>query len=437
MGLQNKIISGIEYGFSRLKGPMRKGLNYEHYEGMVSAAKNKIVGNIPDDLRQVVLFNNPKNKKEAILTAQDAYTNAAVELSAIEKYQQQAIKRFTPNIENAFTLVEHNAMSNYIFFADKIYSEKLAELTLKAEQEMINSLRRIIPDIGNVKITHIGLGSYNNAFRCEVFNTKGEKIIKDKVIKVFHEDFDFGPEMVKQMNRVLSKFKSKKLEQYSVKQGRIIPRDKIDMHKLAIEMIVGFNPQSQEALAYAKTLHGKYAEANAAEYVRYMSGHKLKEKEGLVVSDMVNLNEHAYSVMPFVEKKEESYFMPPFNFKKLGLEHSDATSQNMIDGVLVDLGGIKRAMDKNTYLRLIQSEEYRMSTAIKEASKSNIVGNKVGTRILKQIYNTKPSQRRELIECLRMEANASKNELYKRDVLAALDEIERKNLVPLQRAFIS
>jgi hypothetical protein len=437
MGIQNKILSGIEYGFSRLKSQMRKGINYDHYEEFVLSAKNKIVGNIPDDLKKIIICNNPQSKKEAIITAQDAYTEAAVELSAIEKFQKQAIKRFTPNIENALTLLEHNAAKDNLYFTDKIYTEKLAELTLKAEQKMLDNLRTIIPDIGNIKITHIGLGSYSNAFRCEIFNTNGEKIIKDKVIKTFHEDLDFGPELFKQMNHVLSKFKSKKIEQYSIKQGRIIPRDKIEEQKFALKMIAGLNPQTPEALTYTKTLHGKYAEANAAEYIRHMSGHRLKEKEGLLLPDMVNLNEHAYSVMPYVEKQEETIFRQPFNFKRIGLEHTDANSNNMVSGVLIDIGGLYRVIDKNILGKLMQSEGYKYTTALKEAAQSSIVGNKTGTKILKQIYNAKPSERRELMETIRTEANKSKNELYKRDVLAALEEIERKKLVPIKRIFIS
>lgn len=425
-------------GFSRLKGIFRSGINYCSYEQIVSTAKNKTVGNIPHDMLKLVISANPNHKKEAITAVQDMYTEAAVILSGVEKAQKQAIKRFPNNIESAVKIIENTMHQKNNFFVDRILEEKIVELALKAEQQIITRLSNIIPNVGNIKISHIGFGAFGNAFKCEIFDTNGKKLVADRVIKTFHDDSDFALNLLKKINSIISKYSSKNIEQYSSKMGKTLSKDDIQAELEKVKKLIEAESQiSETSKRYNGMLHGAMAETNTAEYIRYMAGHKVGEKQGIVLFDMVNMGEQPYAISKFVDSKFTGIFTPPFNLKRLGLGSTDINPQNSINGVCIDIGGICPHLDLKAFKEYMEASGMVFSPdnvvkGMLKATKTKIVGDKISTRILKRLSHAKLDERENIIKDLIQEAEKSKDLIYKRKILETIREIKEKKLVMLK-----
>ena len=88
MGVERLIFSKNICGFSRLKNIFRKGINYQSYENMIGTTSRPIMGNIPNDLLQLILKANPNTKKQAILKKLKLQM-----LMGVKKKQMQKIKK--------------------------------------------------------------------------------------------------------------------------------------------------------------------------------------------------------------------------------------------------------------------------------------------------------------------------------------------------------
>ena len=72
-------------GYSRLKRVFVASQNYKQYEKIVSGAKNKILGNIPKEILDVILKTYPENKVEYIKKMQFILGQTAKILKEYEK----------------------------------------------------------------------------------------------------------------------------------------------------------------------------------------------------------------------------------------------------------------------------------------------------------------------------------------------------------------
>lgn len=82
-----KAIRTAETGYSRLKGVFTRSINYNTYDEFVSAARNKTLGNLPDDILQAKIRTS--DEKSTILKIQEGFAKAADELHSVELIRAQ------------------------------------------------------------------------------------------------------------------------------------------------------------------------------------------------------------------------------------------------------------------------------------------------------------------------------------------------------------
>lgn len=176
-------------------------------------------------------------------------------------------------------------------------------------------------------------------------------------------------------------------------------------------------------------MHGANAEANTTEYIRYMSGHKISESQGLVLPDMFVLSDNPFSISKFLDGNIHGN---KFNFRRLGLEHSDLSENpgNLINGVCIDIGGIETKESLSEVCKFVRearskglSDSPRNFIAIKRKSRqSNIIGDKEATRILKLIQDAPLDKQENMLEEILIHYKGNKK------ITQALEEIKSKYL---------
>lgn len=391
---------------SRLKNIFSHGINYSTTSEMAQFAKNKFVGNLPDDLLNIIIKNNPNCKRESIRLIQDTFIDTACILQKCEKLQMQGIRRCRLSLDNAVKILDNLRKGKTDFYKDKIYNEKITELTLKAEDILIRGLKSVLPEVHNVKLTFIGNGAYGDAFKLEILNKQGRKVVADNVIKTFKSGDAQSKLMTDKINKFFTNYSVDDIANQAQKMGINLDKGNISALKNQMQEI-SFNAES---CASARRLHGSFAEANATEYIRKFAGHKLDATQGLVLPDMFYLGDIQFSLSKFLDASSKA--IREFDFKRLGLRHSDESVANRINGVCFDIGGIV------PYLRLSKMRSFDTMF------NSNIAGNKTAIKILKRIYNTKPEQREQILETISKEAEQCKNMIERQHMQKAIKEIQ-------------
>lgn len=402
---------------SRFKNIFSHGINYSTTSEMAQFAKNKFVGNLPTDLLNVIIKNNPNCKRESIRLIQDTFIDTACVLQQCEKLQMQGMRRSRLSLDNAVKILDNLQMGKTDFYKDKIFNEKITELTLKAEDILMRSLKSVLPDVHNVKLTFIGNGSYGDAFKLEVLNKQGQKVITDNVIKTFKSDDAQSKLLTDIINKLFTRYSVDDIANQAQKMG--INLDKGNISALKNQMQEISNSFNAESCASVRRLHGSFAEANSAEYIRKFAGHKLDEAQGLVLPNMFYLGDTQFSLSKFLNTSAKA--IREFDFKRLGLRHTDESIANRINGVCFDIGGIV------PYLSISKLRSFDTMF------NSNIAGNKTAIKILKRIYNTKPEQREQMLETISKEAEQCKNMIERLHMQKAIKEIqENYSLVQLK-----
>ena len=415
-------------GYSRLKNIFRKGINYQSYENMVSTTSHPIMGNIPNDLLQLILKANPITKKQAILKAQEAYINASYLLTGMTKINIQAVNRSKISLDSAVNMLKSDNIG--LLFTDKIYNEKSTEIILKAEQAMLDKFKTILPMAKNVKITNIGQGAYSDVYKCEIFGTEEKKLVADRIIKCYKSDNNFNRTLFEKTNKIFSQYSDEEIVSYARSKEIELDLNKVkEKRKLFKDTLESIKLQTSDTDKYMATMHGANAEANATEYIRYMNGHKISESQGLVLPDMFVLSDNPFSISKFLDGTIHGNM---FNFKRLGLEHSDLSTNpgNLINGVCIDIGGIETKESLSTVSKLVKearskglSDSPRNFLILKRKSRqSNIIGDKEATRILKLIQDSPIDKQEDMLEEMFVRYKDNKK------ITQVLEEIKSKQL---------
>lgn len=432
MGVERLIFSKNIYGFSRLKNIFRKGINYQSYENMISTTSRPIMGNIPNDLLQLILKANPNTKKQAILKAQEAYTEASYFLTGMTKINIQAVNRSKISLDSAVNMLKSDNIG--LLFRDKIYNEKSTEIILKAEQAMLDKFKTILPTVKNVKITNIGQGAYSDVYKCKIFGAEGNKLVSDRVIKCYKSDNSFNRTLFEKTNKIFSQYSDEEIVSYAKSKEVELDLNTVkEKRKLFKDTLESIKLQTSDTDKYMATMHGANAEANTTEYIRYMSGHKISESQGMVLPDMFVLSDNPFSISKFLDGNIHGN---KFNFKRLGLEHSDLSTNpgNLINGVCIDIGGIETCESSSVISKLVRearskglSDSPRNYITLKRKSRqSNIIGDKETTRILKSIQDTPLDKQEDLFEKMLLRYKGNKK------ITQALEEIKSKQLYQIK-----
>lgn len=421
MGLINSgTVSG---GYSRLKGYLRSGINLAQVGKAVETAKNTAIGNLPKDLLDLIIKAHPERKGEMIKGAQAAFDNTAKILAGAENLQMQAIKRFTPTLENTVKLFEADMKC----IEDKVFKEKMASYTALAEKTMLGDMQKILPELKDVKISFVGSGSYGQIYKCEFLDQRGEKLISDKAIKAFRTDENFSYNMIDSFSEVVNAHSPEEICEYAKRQGKELDKTQVSMAQgMYSAMSDAAKNISPEVIKSSERLHGPLAEANATEYLRYYSGHKLAPKDGIVIPDMIKLGNNPYQISEFVG--EGTSAVRPFEFDRLGLMHTDIQNNpaNLINGICVDLGGVIGEFSPEVIEKIGEgTSEASLDGIFKFASKT--IGDKFLTGKLKRFMGFfNPEQKVQYLAELEHQAKTTGDMIKRSKLLSFITEMKNK-----------
>lgn len=361
-------------GYSRLKRVFRSNQNYNDYEKIVHSAKNKIIGNIPKELIEIILKKYPDKKAEVIKEVQQAFSNTALILKQCESLHIKCLgsikepKQEMDFIINSLLCKKEKSILQY---TDK---KQEAELLNQASQTLKNSLKGLLPDDAKVNISNFGSGFFGNIYKLEM--KKGsENIIHPRVIKVY-KDLSLGGDFSKVYNNkfdeLLGKYSPAQISEEIKKHPLLSKRDvDIAYRELEMKMLLGDNYDSwdEDFIKSMLNMHGIYAEANSAFRLKDILGHNIS-KTNVVDFDLFDLDKK-YAVIMCANNSLPG-IKSLVNYDLLGLKYTDNNESNIVSGRYIDFGGI-----------VLRRPEFSDKTCLKYFKKfNNIVNSKEQLKFL-------------------------------------------------------
>lgn len=324
-------------GYSRLKNIFKAGQNYKNYDVIVSGAKNKIVGNVPKELIDIIVKNHPERKAELIKSTQSAFAEAAENLKLFQILSIDTIKSIK-GPEKSRLFIYTQLMGKSIESTSKEVISFLKDIS----KNLKLSLREVLPQDSRISINHLGSGVFGNVFHLQIADASGKKILHDRVLKVF-KDNELAKETVKlsllKSIECLAKLSDEEVIQ--VMKNSPLFTNKSDSNlfrvlknmrsKTAADVSVNFD------FAKYADIHGVCAEANSFIRLKNILGHDLS-KTDVIKADMFDLK-RGYSISQFSDS-DLPQIKSNIDFKKLGLIAKDLKAANIVRGRLVDYGAI-------------------------------------------------------------------------------------------------
>ena len=425
-------------GFTRLKGLFSSSINYVTYKNIVASAKNAECGNIPKDLLGIILGKGSACTKHAEIDAvKEAFECASDTLSHGISVTKRA-QSIQLHKELGSTFSKEKIIS--LDFLRELDLKKLESLSTvitrgvdKASLELTEHFSKIIPNCARVEVKPLGAGAFGQGYKLEFFDANGNKIIHDKVLKVFYKDGETGTESVKKVLPLLMEKQKeftlrdivtmwnnlkkvtvedvitflKPYEEQLSKQGITIKPEDIEtgLTKLRSVKLKDIKPffslmkdssQSTQMLDKMfegmQQVHGASAEANTMMYLRNRLGHTLN-KTNVIAPDYYNLRK-GFSIAECSDDLLPKS-ISDVDFGLLGLMHGDLHDANKVADRIIDLGGV----------RFINPQ----------------LSDKITLRYYKKIMNQKnPELRQQYIVRLKKEIE-SMNQLDREKVQRAID----------------
>lgn len=359
--------SSIE-GFSRLKSIFTSGQNYNNYGKIVSSAKNKILGNIPKELIQFILKKSPASKSDCIKELQQTFGNLAKQLKSVERAEIDSIKNLSSKEE------EMNFLLKRLFPSLDIpeISAQSLKIIEKTNAGLAESFSNVLQTKCGTKLEFLGSGQYGNAYKMELFNEAGQSIMHNRVLKVFKKpssSVELAVLKRKKIQELLPKYSDSELfEIYKALPQRSTGRMKIKMsdeqkyrrftetmqnNRLKYQQmdLEDVEEDFMQQFLFAQSEHGLCAEANNAFRLKHILGHDIS-KTDIVDADMFDLD-IGYSISQFSDGLLPK-IKSRINFSDLGLVYGDMKHDNLINGRMIDFGGIFKsteALSDNTVLK--------------------------------------------------------------------------------------
>ena len=395
MTIPHILLNTPTYGYSRLKGIFKHGINYAHYDEIVETCHNKTVGNLPKEILKQIITCNPENKGEAIKSAQTAFKNAAGILSDIMSLKFEAVERFKATPKNCVKIID--TLKNLQVFLncceDDILLFQRVDSQNKAGKLLTRNLKKVIPNLDSVKIDYIGSGRFSDAYICKFNSKNNEQLFPDMVIKTYKDiskNFEFN--VFNKCSQIMESVELEDILDYAKRYD--IEVSELDINKtrnilctMADELYtLGVIPE-----------HGAFSEANTATYLKYVSGHKIQMREGIVIPDMFILSEKPFSIAKYVPNGAKA--KRHFPLKRFDLIHTDRNFDNVKGEIVLDIGGIV-------------------------PKSRNIVGNIECTRLLKGYLNIEDDKSRiEYLKDLEKQVPTIKDEILKRKYIDTIKYI--------------
>lgn len=350
----------ITNGYSRLKRVFTASQNYESYEKIISTAKNKILGNIPQELINLIIKSNPTKKSEQIKFVQDAFKQTAETLKFCQIPMNEAIKNIRGK-DNEAKFIYDVILSGHI----KDYGNT-DNIIKKAEKELETNLKKIIPECSNVNLSYLGYGSFGNAYKLEILDKNKQKIMHDRVIKIYRDEEyvrQFYENAFNKYFEICRKYSPKELYDMLIpliknsgEYGDISNKECMEIikeikHEFRQSKTKGGIDELVNSIMKArnnlKNTHDIGAEANSYYRLQYLLGHNILTTD-IIKADMFDLGTR-YSItqcsdnsLPKIKKF--------IRFDQLGLLARDIHTDNFAYGRMVDFGDIivinKELLDK-------------------------------------------------------------------------------------------
>lgn len=350
LGAEVKVTTSLNAtkgGYSRLKGIFRSGQNYKTYDKIVSTAERKIVGNIPKEIINVIVKNHPECKGELIQEVQAAFGRTAETLKLCQIAEIDAVKTL-----DAETLVKSIVTDNKsLLFAN---SKDMIDVINTASAELEASLSKIFPKC-KVKISHLGEGAFGNGYRVVIVDASGNRVIPDRVLKVF-KDTDLSGEFVTESVTKAQELVSAMREDDLFRIVKTVLNERPINSGLSDEQILKRIRDLQSSISSAKPqeaasnmqlwvrnvshVHGANAEANSVMRLKHILGHDISHTNA-VDTDMFDLGS-GFSLTRFSDNTLPN-ITSKINFEQLGLKAGDLHAGNLVNGRIVDFGAITMA----------------------------------------------------------------------------------------------
>lgn len=349
--IQTRVAS--DCGLSRLKSIFTSGQNYHNYEQIVSGAKNKILGNIPSEFIRIIAKLHPENKGKLIKDMQLSFGNLAGSLKKIENVEIDYIKNLSGRDEE-ITFLLKNLFSNLKING---ISPKSTQIIEESGIKLANDIEKFLQMKCNANIEYLGHGQFGNAYKLSITKDSGEKILHDRVIKIF-KNSDNNAELLltkeQKIQELLNKYSDDDLfeiyKNIPTKKSSIkIKVSEENRKRIFLDVLnnnrreyanknfdnikAQFSKQCQEL----SDIHGLYAEANSTFRLKHILGHKISKTDA-VDTDMFDLD-IGYSITQFADK-ELPQITSKINYKDLGLYLGDSKPENFVSGRMIDFGGI-------------------------------------------------------------------------------------------------
>ena len=189
-------MANIVTGFTRLKSLFQGGINFTTYDEILKRTINAEVGSLPKDMLSKILSGAKKAKpSEEIEVAKKGFTEALPYLNHGIEVRQRAESINTFKFLNKY-LTKEKFIS--LDFLKEIDLSKLMKLIKEPNQtrmvgleeassELTKAFSQIIPNCSKVNVSALGSGSYGMGYKLEFLNSSGDKILHDKVLKLFYQ----------------------------------------------------------------------------------------------------------------------------------------------------------------------------------------------------------------------------------------------------------
>lgn len=383
-------------GFSRLKSIFSGSINLKTYKEIVSVSKSSECGTIPKDLCGI--FDGGKSTvsttKAEIEAVKDALSEASDKLAhgicVSQRAQAIKLQRELGSSFDKSKIISLNFLKEINSYQHLLNPASSTRGIDSASKVLTESFSKIIPGCAKVEIKPLNMGSFGQGYKLEFLDANGNKIIHDKVLKVFYNEgqsqmdlcikmapllLDKSKEFISQftLRDIITLFNNiknitveevttfiKPFQEILAKQGITVKPEDIEkgVSKLKsitlkdikpIFSIMKSLPPMEKGVdagmgllnpiqARMSKMHGVYAEANTMMFLRNRVGHPLS-RTNVVAPDYYNLKKR-FSI---AEYSDDSLLAPTteVNFELLGLTHTDLHKANQVSGRIIDIGGIE------------------------------------------------------------------------------------------------
>lgn len=247
---------------SRLKRIFRRDINYLTYKKFVPYSKNQTVGNIPIEI--IRLFKDDKCNK-------------------IKRFQQ-GMANIANYLRGCYLGAKKENIISYGFsdLDDKDLKIFERQITLFANKQFKN----VLPKDISVNLKYKGKGAWGNVFHFSMSDKKGNKIMSDKALKIYHKKFG--------------------------------------------------------GVSCLSHMHGSCAEANFWTFMKFFAGHDLDKTQFTkhYISDLKN----GYALTEFIDSKSVKNIFPLDLSNLFRLKYSDIMNTPM-SGKFYDAGGFVKAFN--------------------------------------------------------------------------------------------